>query len=414
MKNNPSNKDGLLLVLGALARKNDLQIQTKVVNELLTRLDTAKSNGNSSEDIVAINYALGNTGSQLAINVLLSSLDYDNLDIKISVIRGLNVYLDQPVVQQALISVLATTSEDKILDEVLTVLNNAFYNKVLKNPNKDMLNAVVNSVVRLENRNLYASLLQYLSLVGRDEAVRNIDTIMQQYHYGDIKYDNVSSAAGISRIKRNLKWDSTADSDYNLVASYYDRRNDIINYPKQKSYLLTINSGVSKLNLQVSSGTFTGYEHTSSIKRLKAFNKLAAKVYILGRTFEVLNFEYSDVTSNDRLDHKVYMRSGSTTRVNTYQRYHLRSSCLSYKKALWPEISDSVFRLNFPFFVYIATINIYICGTVSSRGDAGICICPMELKACAHIKPSASLRVTGGVSANLLVSYYLTLHYNVF
>ena len=65
---NPSNDDNLVLVLGALARNNDDAIQSKVVKELLRRLSVANSSGNSNDEVVFINYALGNTGSPLAID----------------------------------------------------------------------------------------------------------------------------------------------------------------------------------------------------------------------------------------------------------------------------------------------------------------------------------------------------------
>ena len=103
---NPSNEDGLLLILGALARNNDAAIQNKVVNELTRRLDATRLSGNSSEYTVTINYALGNTGSRLAIDALLSNLDHDDLDTQVAAIRSLEVHLDQPAVQQALITLL--------------------------------------------------------------------------------------------------------------------------------------------------------------------------------------------------------------------------------------------------------------------------------------------------------------------
>ena len=129
---NPLNEDNLLLILGALARNNDEVIQSKVVKELLRRLNVAKSTGNSSEAVVLINYALGNTGSLLAIDGLLSSLSNDDdIDSQISVIRGLNVHLDQPAVKQALITLLKTSTENAVLEEVLVTLKDAFNNKIL-------------------------------------------------------------------------------------------------------------------------------------------------------------------------------------------------------------------------------------------------------------------------------------------
>ena len=66
----------------------------------------AKSTGNGSETIIPLYYALGNTKSPLAIDALLSSLSSDDLDIQISVIRGLDVHLNESVVQQVLTTLL--------------------------------------------------------------------------------------------------------------------------------------------------------------------------------------------------------------------------------------------------------------------------------------------------------------------
>ena len=128
---NSSNDDNLVLVLGALARNNDDTIQSKVVKELLRQLSIAKSTGNSSDAVVFINYALGNTGSRLAIDALLSSLSHEDVDIQISAIRGLDIHVDQSPVQQALIILLKTSTEDAVLEEILTILIDAFNNKVL-------------------------------------------------------------------------------------------------------------------------------------------------------------------------------------------------------------------------------------------------------------------------------------------
>ena len=133
---NPSNDDNLVLVLGALARNNNAVIQTKVVKELLRRLSIAKSFGNSSKAVVFINYALGNTGSGLAIDALLSSLSHEDVDTQISAIRGLDILIDQSPVQQALITLLKISIEDAVLEEVLTISIDAFNNKVLRNPSK--------------------------------------------------------------------------------------------------------------------------------------------------------------------------------------------------------------------------------------------------------------------------------------
>ena len=368
-------------------------------------MNAAKSTGNSSEDIVTLNYALGNTGSRLAIDALLSGIDHNDVDSQIAVIRSLDVYLDQSVVQHALITLLSTITEDKVLEEILMILRDGFSNKVYLDPNEDMLNAIVNTTIRLENPNLYELLIKYLTLVGTNDAVRHINRIMQQYNYGEVMHEHM---AGDTRVKRG--WDTTV-SFYDLVASYYDRRSDVRNYPIHKSYLMGRNYGIKKLYFQVGAGTFNGAYSSGYTKRLKFFNKVAARAILLGSTREVARLEYSERTSGSYRYQTIYVKLGSTVRTNIYRKSYIRtnihrrssSDCTSFKGNFW-DTSSRVFTFKYGFFVYIATISFYLYGTVSTRCDGGICLCPSSLSGCAHIKPSVALRITGGASANLVVS----------
>ena len=398
---NPSNDDNLLLILGALARNNDAAIQNKVVKELIRRLNVAKSTGNSSEVVVFINYALGNTGSRLTIDALLSSLIHDDIDTQISVIRGLDVHLDQPAVQQALITLLTLSTEDAILEEVLLLLKDAFNNKVLRSPSKELLNATVDMTIRLENANLYELLIQYLMLIGTSEAKEIINIVMHQHNYGDVIHEHVNNVTGDLRIKRGSDWDSTSNSVYDLVASSFQRRYDVITYPIHKAYLWGDKYGVSKLNLKVGVGAFAGAYCGGHAIRLKIFAKGITELYVLGKTYKIAHLEYSDYTSGDKLVHKVYVKLGRSVHKNVYEKYDL--SCKNSRTTLW-DTSATIFNFRIPFFVYVATIHFFIRGTVSTTGTAGVCMCPLELKACANIKPSVHLRVTGGAEASLLVS----------
>ena len=397
---NPSNDDSLLLVLGALARNNDAAIQTKVVKELLRRLNVAKSTGNSSEAVVSINYALSNTGSRLSIDALLSSLSHDDVDTQISAIRGLDVHTDQLAVQQALITLLKTSAEDAVLEEVMTILNDALNNKVLQNPSKELLNAIVDMTIKLESANLYELVIQYLKLVGTKEAQEMINIIIQQHNYGQVTNEHVNNMAGNSRIKRGSDWDSTSSS-YNIVASYSQRRSDVITYPTHKAYIWGKTYGVSKLNAKVGVGAFVGAYCGGTTNRLKVFGKAITKVHVFGKDINIGHLEYADYTSGNYLYHKVYLKLGSTVHVNINNRYDL--SCRSSRKTLW-DTSRTVFNFRYPYFVFVATITFSIRGTANTKSTAGVCMCPLRLTACANVRPSITLRITGGAEASLIVS----------
>ena len=279
---NPSNEDSLILVLGALARNNDVAIERTVVKELLRRLSVAKTTGNNNE-VIAINYALSNTGSRLAIDALLSSLSLNDVDTQISVIRGLDVHLDQPGVQQALIVLLEKSTEDAVLEEVLGILKDAFNNKVLQDPSKELLGAIADMAIKIENANLYELLIQYLKLVGTDETQEIINTIMQLHNYGHLTIEYIGNAPGDSRIKRGAKWNSNSSSYYDLVASYSQRRNDTLSYPTHKAYIWGDKYGVDNFHAKVGVGAFIGAYCNGTTIRFKVFGKAVTKVHVLGR-----------------------------------------------------------------------------------------------------------------------------------
>ena len=258
-----------------------------------------------------------------------------------------------------------------------------------------MLNAIVNATIRLENPNLYELLIKYLTLVGTDDAVRHINRILQLYNYGEVMHEHT---AGDTRVKR--QWDST-DSFYDLVASYYDRRSDVLNYPQYKSYLMGRNYGINKLYLQIGAGTFSGAYCSGYTKRLKFFNKVAARVILLGSTLELARLEYTEMTSGSCRYQKIYVKLGSTVLTNIYRRSYI--SCTSLDGNFWYK-SNRVFTFQYNYYVYVATINFYLYGTVSTWGNGGVCMCPSSLSACVHVTPSVTLRVTGGASVNLAVS----------
>ena len=395
---NPSNDDSLLLVLGALARNNDHAIQTVVVSELRRRLDTVKSSTNNTELIILLNYALGNTGSKLAIDALLSSLDHDDTDTQISVIRGLGVHLDQPKVQNTLITLLDRTEEDEVLDETIMMLKDAYDDKLLVSPSEDLLDTLVKTAVKLENPNLYELLIQYLTLVDTTGAQQHINTIMQQYNYGHATHDFASDDV---RIKRGSDWDEY-NSDYDIVASYSQRRTDVRNYPYHKAYIWGRTYGVSKLNLQMGAGAFAGAYCSYYTKRMKLYAKAAIRANVLGYIYNVAYLRYSDYSSGSTVQRYLYVKLRNTVYVNRWRTLST-GYCWSGSTNLWDR-SKTIFTYRFGYFIYVGILYFNIEASVRTRGDVGACICPYQVTACANFVPSTYLYVSGGGTANILVS----------
>ena len=403
---NPSNDDGIILVLGAMVRNSNETIHNIVVNELLKRLNMVITSNNNTDTLITLTYALGNSGSKLAIHSLLSSLQHDDIDVQIAAIRSLSYHLDQPIVQEAFIISLALADEDKILEEILMILIDALDNMILTNPSKELLDAIVSCVIKLKNPNLYELFAKFIQKLRRDDVEEYMDLLRQQHNYGEVTRDLISDIDGTdSRVKRGSDWDAY-NSDYDVVASYSQRRSDVKTYPYHRAYIWGDSYGVDKLSLKVGAGAFIGaYCQTNANKRFKIFGKGAAKVQVFSRTFNLAHLEYSDHTpGNNYLYHKVYVKLGSNVIKNTQNSYYIRD-CQNNNRNLWNSGEYTVFHLRFNIRVFVGTVGVYIRGSVSSRGDLNMCTCPAKVSACGNVKPSVSVRVSGGASASLLVSH---------
>ena len=397
---NSSNDDNMMLVLGALARDNSEAIQTIVVSELLRRVE----NSTDINTITTITYALGNTGSKLALNALLFSLGYDIVDIKISAVRSLKDHVDLPVVQECLIVLLASMEEDKLLEEVLLMLINAFNNEVLTNPSEELINATVSSAIKLENPNLYELLIIYLHKTSNKNANTYVESLRRQ-----IKPDTVSSifrSERDSRIKRGSGWDEV-NSNYDVVASYSQRRSDVTTYPYHRGYIWERNFGASKLRLRVGAGAFAGaYYDKNTDKQSKVFAKYTAVLELFDKTFSVADLEFSDVTSGTNLTRKKYAKFGQKVYLSNSSSFTLGNTCRERSNTLWDESKYEIFNVEFPIPVYIGTVGVYITGYVGSKGDSSAknCACSKVVHSCADAKLSLSLTVGGGADASFLVS----------
>ena len=400
---NPSNDDGLLLVLGAIARNNDHAIQSVVVGEFLRRLDTVKSSTNNTELIILLNYALGNTGSKLAIDALLSSLDHNDIDTQISVIRGLGVHLDQPAVQKALVTLLNGTEEDKILEEALVIFKKALDNKILDSPSEDLLDTIVKTAVKLKNPYLYELLIQYLTLVGTDRAQQHINTLRRQHNYGQVVHGQAS------RIKRGSDWDEY-NSDYNTVASYSQRRNDVREYPSHLAYIQGKKIGSKGLEARTGVGVFAGAHWSDTNKRLKFYSKVTAEVDVLGETFDLIDIEYTVSVNDFKLHKNVYLNMGGDLFITDYPEEDFSGCEGSGKLDLWTRGSIKIFDYQASTFVYTAVMNFNIKGTLNPSAEVCICLSPLELRACVNVQPTITLLVTGAGTSTFSVSLQILLY----
>ena len=383
-----------------------ITIQKVVVDELLKRLNIVLSSGNN-EAVTTLIYALGNSGSKLAISRLLSTLQYDDIDIQISAIRSLASHLDQPVVQQAIITLLPLTDEDIIFEEILKILMDAFENKILTNPSEELINAIINSAILLENPNLYELVAKYLHHLKTDGIDIYLSLLKQQHNYGEVQHERISDLyKNDSRVKRGSDWDKN-DPDYDVVASYSQRKSDVINYPFHKAYIYGKTFGVDKLNMKVGAGAFAGINVNITDVGFKFFAKAAAKVNVFGQTINVVDIEASSYTLENTLTHKLYLKLGTRVYLNENKNIELKVNLI--KNTTDVSRSREIFYMRWPIFVYVGTVNVFIKGTVSTKLHSGVCasmsFLPPTAKGNADAKLSLNLRITGGAYDSLVVIY---------
>ena len=395
-----SNDDDLILVLGALARNSNFTIQKLVVDEILARLNVASSSSNNEEMITLI-YALGNSGSKLAISPLLSILQYDDIDIQISAIRNLVSHLDQPAVQQAIITSLLLTDEDIIFEEILNILINAFENKILMSPSEKLINAIINGAIQLDNPNMYELVAIYLYQLKTEGIDIYLDLLKRQHNYGDLQNNHMNK--NNSKVKRGTDWDEY-DSDYNLISSYSSRRSDVSNYPNHKAYIWAHTTGVSELSMRIGAGVFCGMAVSSASAGLKLYSKAAATAYVFGRTYDVADLSTSTYTSGTNLYHSFYVNRGGYTYRSSSKKTNPDGKRQTNYYSGSGRISSPTIRI----YVYVGYMSVNFRVSASTEVSAGTRACssypPPTAKASIDATLSSTLSVSADASTTLLVS----------
>ena len=324
--------------------------------------------------------------------------------------RGLASHLNQPAVQQAIITLLSSTDEDKILEEILKILIDAFEYKILTSPGNELISAIINSAIYLENANLYELVKIYLHQLNTDEIDNYLDLLKQQYNYGDVEHEHMGNMdKNNSRVKRGSDWDAS-NSNYSLVASLTDRRNDVKNFPKHLAFIWGGTLGVSNMNMKVGAGGFAGIKKGSSSADYKLFARVGANLHVFGRNYKVANLEISRYSSNNDIYDKTYLWSGSSLNKNLLTK----NVTTAVKRDISAHGSLTLFNTDISIYVYVGHVSVDIRGRVSVGMDMGLCGAlqfppKSQPKARCHakFKLSLTLSVDGDVHTTLLVNIYL-------
>ena len=87
-------------------------MQGEIVVKLKDRLTSTAAN--STEDKAHILHSLGNTGSPLAMTVLLEYVAHGNRDVQEAAISGLRMFTSSKLVQDAFVDLLEESSDEEV------------------------------------------------------------------------------------------------------------------------------------------------------------------------------------------------------------------------------------------------------------------------------------------------------------
>lgn len=416
-----TSSDPLLLAYGSLASSasgtsSSDGTEEHIVTFLLHRLNEVEklSPANNTWPLVHLIHSLGNTESKLVIDTLLKYLIHNDLDIQLAAIGALRVHTTEQTVQEAFSDVLQlATMEEQVEQISRTLIDGLEHMKLNRHrqhdtnePSEDFLILLVSATMQSNNSQLHELVLHYLQQLDSNDArqlmdiLRNFMAKHPEFEEGEVYYidDEVENGTAKARLRRGSDWDA-ANSIYNLVASYAQRRNDVSTYPKHKAYIWGKKFGLKKVYAQIAAGGFAGLKSDGS--GYKLFAKAIAQGHAFGKTATALHAEFLRRRSGSSIYQKIYAKVVGKTLIN--EAGTLPLGCNSLTKNLL-STSIKIFRFKYSVFIYVGTLDFYIAMYAKLGLNLKVTFCETTVKACATLIPYATLRAEGGASATILVS----------
>ena len=384
----------LLLSIATLGRHEN--VQEKVVSYLSVKLLSAKG----SEETSLLLHALGNTASKKIIPLILP-------------------FLSDPNYQAYSIDALRTVSmDDRVEEEFTNIVSDTFYPQVVLEVAESLLfpfkHSIYSSQIEKDstvNENLKTSLIQ----AGIKYNDHELTKILQKYFIA------IKDKASGERLREGLEtktttvgsrekrastsdWDSTSNSNYNLVASRSGRRRDVSTYPYHRGYLWATEIGYSKLHADIAAGGFGGV----GISGIKLYARARFDLVAWKKTYTALDIIFSYVrkfpnkNSVSTLTYRRYIKIVGSTLLNTK-----RTTTRTYKYTRSWQRTVTLFRVKYSFFIYVGTLDLTLTGQISGQMKFNAFIARLDndvnMKASAMLETGPTLTVKGGASVKLLV-----------
>ena len=384
---NVASLRSLLLAMGALASKSGENIQLDIARFLIT----AVSRENLDISIAVLIRAMGNTGSEEAVSIILQ-------------------YVDDPVkrIQAAALSALVKfTHLEQVLDDLRGLIRSGI--------NQELLNQVARALIQ---GRIYANLMDIdtstiashpilRSLLSEALRTNDTDLIRRVSMYlrdlgGELATTLLSQL--YLRFRRGTDWDASS-SDYDCVASQSSRASDVNTYQRHRAYIYGKTFGNDEINLNIGAGVFLGI--SDDCNNMKGFARACAAVNVFDYTADLAEIEFSVVKSESIIEGKAYAQIAGNTLLD-YDDSVDATYCFTYEKPLYQK-NIQLFEFSYSIFIYIGTVDasIGVYLFLDTTFDAEICASANLdelLTATTGIVPELGMTIEGTASATILVS----------
>ena len=391
--NDKHSTDPLLLAYGALVAKAPPNLQQRMTLFLLSRLPQAETNSSS---LIHHILSLGNTESHQVTSSLTDYLQHPDHHVQLSSIYALRYATSDSLVQKALTTLL---SQSQVSDEHLaTVLRCLLFgiehasNTHIQTPfNIDLATALTSSVMNTDNEELQQALIKYLQLVNNAESMDLVRLITSTHS---------TSYSNSTRLRRGSDW-AENNAVYNLVSSHSTRQDDVRRYGYRKAYIWGKKFGVEDGNIQVAAGGFIG---ASTTGEYKVFGRAKAVGHAFGRTATAIDFLVLREKRSTSASTRLYAEIIGKTLLNINNNF-MNNHCDSYSRRLYNTNKYTLFKFEYPIFIYVGTLTFSIAGYVRLNCNLNLqfCLRPSHLSAAAGLATTITMELQAEASATILV-----------
>ena len=349
MEKHTVKADALILAYGALASAASNGIQHRVMLFIKQRL-VQQMALNDTSTTVHLLHALGNTGSRSITDLLFDYFNHsDSNEVKLAALGATRLITTHKPVQDAFITILESDPEEHIVEEIAkTLLIGEEHSQIVGKhvrENNILLNRLVSSCLKFRNNiDLHQLVQRYL------ETVNTVESRMLEEHL-----EEQTGSRNRMRRASATDWDAT-DSLYDNIASHSTRQSDVTSYPQHKAYLWGKEIGSSKVNVQLSTGSFSGQFTSANTSRSKLLRKAIARGNLFKYSATIAEAEASvhadsAVSTSSRV--RLYIKIGGHYLVN------IRFNLPCFDRRITYNYERTVLRVSASVYVYVARITFF-------------------------------------------------------